>query len=98
MLCFSSGVASTGIDPDNQIRTPRSEFSAMGKSPARGLSAFTSAPVLKSVSFYAFAARVRRQKALDAGQDIVGGLCPTEGFRVRIGSLDVSFDCFSRLA
>jgi hypothetical protein len=40
-------------------------------------------------------AECSKAKALDAGEDIVGGLGPTEWFWVPVSSVDVSFDgCF----
>jgi hypothetical protein len=32
-------------------------------------------------------------EALDRGEDVVSGLCPSEGFGVCIGDGDIAFDC-----
>jgi hypothetical protein len=36
--------------------------------------------------------RRAKAKALDAGQDVVGGLGPAERFGIGVGSVDVSLD------
>jgi len=55
-----------------------------------------SVPILKSF-ILCVCRKSAEAKALDAGQDVVGGLGPAEGLRIDIGGLDLCLDCLFEL-